>query len=207
MLGLMRFFTFLAAMDTGSAFEGMGASREVTFAAISEIPLFLCLATLGLLSGSFSLSEMLGDGLALEWASAGGPALALVVAALSLVLLGENARIPVDDPDTHLELTMIHEVMVLDHSGPDFGLIIYSSSLKLLAFSTLILGLVIPFATGIAAWDGIIFFASLLIIAILIGIVESSIARLRMIQVPKLLMSAGIMAALSVVLVIMVKGM
>jgi formate hydrogenlyase subunit 4 len=206
LLGLMRFFTVLAALDTGSSFEGMGASREVTLAAVAEVPLFLSLAAIALVSGSVSLSDMLGGGVASAWLSTSGPPLILVVSALFLVLLAENARIPVDDPNTHLELTMIHEVMVLDHSGPDFGFITYASALKLLAFSTLLLGLVLPVNTGSAAVDGVVFLAGVLMMAMLIGIIESSMARLRMMQVPQMLMGAGLMAVLAVVLVIIVRG-
>jgi formate hydrogenlyase subunit 4 len=94
--------------------------------------------------------------------------------------------------------------MVLDHSGPDFGFIIYASALKLFAFSTLVL--VLPFSTGSAAIDGTIFLAGLLIVAVLIGMIESSMARLKLMQAPQMLMGAGLMAALAVVLVLMVRG-
>ncbi|MBI3987817.1 MAG: NADH-quinone oxidoreductase subunit H, partial [Lentisphaerae bacterium] len=108
LLGLMRFVTVLAALDTGSSFEGMGASREVQFSALAEPALFLGLATLARQTGSFSLSDLFMTGHAMP------PEFWLVAAAFLVIFLCENARIPFDDPNTHLELTMIHEVMVLD---------------------------------------------------------------------------------------------
>ena len=120
-LGLARVFTVLAALDTGSSFEGMGSSREVLFSALAEPALLLGLAALARMTNSLSLSEM-HQGLGSLWAhSALVPT--LVVVAFMVVLLAENSRVPVDDPNTHLELTMIHEVMVLDHGGPDFAFI------------------------------------------------------------------------------------
>ncbi len=123
-LGLMRFFTVIAALDTGSSFEGMGASREVLFSALAEPALLIGLAAVARKTGMVSLSTML------PLASAFSPEIVLVTVSLLVVFLCENARIPFDDPNTHLELTMIHEVMVLDHSGPDFAFIQYSSALK-----------------------------------------------------------------------------
>ncbi len=120
LLGLGRFFTASAALDTGSAFEGMGAAREVTFACLAEPAFFLGLLVLAKLSGSLQLADMLGSSLGGHWLTAGA-SLALVLLSWFIVLLAENCRIPFDDPNTHLELTMIHEVMVLDHSGPAFG--------------------------------------------------------------------------------------
>jgi formate hydrogenlyase subunit 4 len=130
LLGLARFATVLAALDTGSSFEGMGAAREVTFAALAEPALFLVLATVARATGSLSLTGMLGPALPAALAQA-APPLALAALALFVVALAECSRIPVDDPSTHLELTMIHEVMVLDHSGPDLALILYGAALKL----------------------------------------------------------------------------
>ena len=118
LLGLARFATILAALDTGSSFEGMGAAREATFSAVAEPALFLGLVSLVRSTRSFDLSHMLGRQLQPVWWT-DAPALLLVALALFAVALAENARVPVDDPATHLELTMVHEVMVLDHSGPE----------------------------------------------------------------------------------------
>jgi formate hydrogenlyase subunit 4 len=151
-LGLMRFFTVAAALDTGSAFEGMGASREVQFSALAEPALLVALAALFKLTGFGAIADVYAtlDPQTL-WAS--GPILLLVAAALLVVYLAENARIPVDDPNTHLELTMIHEVMVLDHGGPDFAMITYAASLKLWVLGALIVGILVPVRTGCAALD------------------------------------------------------
>ncbi len=201
LLCLMRFFTVLAALDTGSAFEGMGASREVLFSALAEPALFLALAALARHSGSLSLSGMISGVGPGSWLTQ-GPALALVAAALGVVVLAENARIPVDDPNTHLELTMIHEVMVLDHGGPDLAFILYGSALKLWALLALLAGLVVPVRTGSAAADAAAAVGGMLLLAVGIGIVESSMARLRMTRVPKLLVGALALAALALVLVL-----
>src|SRR5271166_3334226 len=147
LLGLGRFFTASAALDTGSPFEGMGAAREVTFACLAEPTFFLGMLVLAKLSGSLQLADMLGGSLASHWTTAGAP-LALVLLSWFVILLAENSRIPIDDPNTHLELTMIHEVMVLDHSGPAFGMILYGAALKLFVFGALVVRLAFPVATG-----------------------------------------------------------
>ena len=199
LLGLMRFFTVLAALDTGSSFEGMGASREVAFSALAEPALLLGLAALARQTGSLSLSTIYSSLSADTWLKA-GPMLALVAAALMVVLLAENARIPVDDPNTHLELTMIHEVMVLDHGGPDFAFILYGAALKLWVLGALFTGLILPIRTGNPWSDGGAGLLGMLAIAIIIGIVESSMARLRLLRVPQLLVGAGALAAVALIL-------
>jgi formate hydrogenlyase subunit 4 len=198
LFGLGRFFTVLAALDTGSSFEGMGASREVFFSALAEPALFVALVTLARLAGGLSLSSMFGPMSGAHWLHS-GPVLALVVLALIIVLLAENARIPVDDPNTHLELTMIHEVMALDHGGPDLGFILYSSALKLWLFAALIVGILLP-ATG-NAWPNVLLaLGGILVVAVLVGVVESIMARLRLVIVPQLLVGAGALAAVAFLL-------
>jgi len=200
LLGLMRFFTIVAAMDTGSSFEGMGASREAMISAIAEPALFLGLLVLVLVSGSLSLTGMMGSIVVATWLRTTGAVLALAAATIFLVLLAENSRIPVDDPNTHLELTMVHEVMVLDHGGPDFGYITYAAALKLWVFSALIVGILLPVQTGSVLADGGLFLAGMLVVAIVVGVIESSMARLRMLHVPHLLTAAGGLGALAVAL-------
>jgi formate hydrogenlyase subunit 4 len=200
LLGLARFATVLAALDTGSSFEGMGAAREVTFSSLAEPALFLCLITLARATGSISLTEMLGPALPAAWGQA-APALLLASIALFVVALAENARIPVDDPNTHLELTMIHEVMVLDHSGPDFALILYGASLKLFLFGALFVRLTLGFAVEGLAGLGV-FLAGLLGFAILVGVIESIMARLRLVRVPQLLVGASVLSAFGLVLLL-----
>ncbi len=198
LFGLMRFFIVLGALDTGSAFEGMGASREVTFAALAEPALLLALAAVAHETQSLSLSAMFA-GAAAAWHSA-GTAMVLVMAALLLVFLAENARIPVDDPTTHLELTMIHEVMVLDHGGPDFGLVEYGAAVKLWAMGALLVGIALPFGTGHPAAGAAVALAGMLALAVVVGLIESTMARLRLARVPQLLAGASACAILALAL-------
>jgi formate hydrogenlyase subunit 4 len=200
LLGLGRFFTAAAALDTGSSFEGMGAAREVTFACLAEPAFFLGLLVLAKLSGSLQLATMLGEGLAPHWTDKGA-SLALVLLSWLIVLLAENSRIPFDDPNTHLELTMIHEVMVLDHSGPAFGMILYGAAVKLFVSAALLVRLAVPL-TGSAWLDWPIFVGSMFGAAAGIGVVESTMARLRLTQVPVLLVAACVLSAFGIILVV-----
>lgn len=201
LFALGRFFTMAAALDTGSSFEGMGAAREATYSCLAEPTLFFALITLSRLSGSYSLSGMLSNVSAGAWLYA-GPSLLLLIGGMFIVLLAENCRIPFDDPNTHLELTMIHEVMVLDHSGPAFGIIQYAAALKMFVLGAFFIQLALPFATGKPSTDWGIFVISMLLLAIVIGVVESVMARLRLVRVPQLLVAATILAAFSTLLVI-----
>jgi len=199
LFGLGRFFTVSAALDTGSSFEGMGGAREATFACLAEPALFLGLLVLVRRSASLSLTTMLGPALRSEWAAADA-SLVLVVVSMVIVLLAENSRIPVDDPNTHLELTMIHEVMVLDHSGPGLGMILYGAALKLFLLGALVVRIAIPFTTGSPWADWGIFAGGMIVLAIVIGVVESVMARLRLLQVPSLLVAACILSGFGIVL-------
>jgi formate hydrogenlyase subunit 4 len=201
LFGLGRFFTALAALDTGSAFEGMGAAREVTFACLAEPAFFLGLLVLAKLTCSLQLADLLGAKLAPAWQTAGA-SLALVVLSWFIVLLAENCRVPFDDPNTHLELTMIHEVMVLDHSGPAFGLILYGAALKLFAFAALVVRLAVPVHTGVLLLDWPAFLAGMLGVAVAVGLIESTMARLRLTHVPLLLMAACLLSAFGILLVV-----
>jgi formate hydrogenlyase subunit 4 len=200
LLALGRFFTAAAALDTGSAFEGMGAAREVSFACLAEAALFMGLVVLVRFSGALSLTPMLHAPALASLHGLPAAALFLVAVALFVVLLAENARIPVDDPNTHLELTMIHEVMVLDHSGPLFGLVLYGAAVKLFLLSALLLHVVLPFALGDPLLDGLLFVAGMGAVAVAIGVVESVMARLRLHYVPSLLIAAGVLCAFGFVL-------
>jgi formate hydrogenlyase subunit 4 len=201
LLGLGRFFTASAALDTGSPFEGMGAAREVTFACLAEPALFLGFLVLAKLSGSLHLAGMLGSSLPGHWLTSGA-SLALVVLSWFIVLLAENSRIPFDDPNTHLELTMIHEVMVLDHSGPAFGMILYGAALKLFIFGALLVRLAVPLATGSPWLDWLVFVGGMLLVAVAIGVVESTMARLRLTHIPVLLVAACLLSAFGVILLV-----
>jgi formate hydrogenlyase subunit 4 len=200
LLALARFVTVLAALDTGSAFEGMGGSREVLVAALAEPALLLGLLALSWRTGSSSLGQLYGRVTPSLWGQAAAP-LTLVVVALAIVYLAENCRIPVDDPTTHLELTMIHEVMVLDHGGPDLGLILYGAALKLWAIGALVVGLVVPVA-GLGSWPSVaLSLGGMVALAVATGLVESGMARLRLPRLPQLLTGAVILAVIAVMLV------
>jgi formate hydrogenlyase subunit 4 len=198
LLGLARFFTICAALDTGSSFEGMGGAREATFACFAEPALFFAFLVLARISRSLSLDSMLGATLPALWSRYSAP-LVLVVVTLFILLLAENCRIPFDDPNTHLELTMIHEVMVLDHSGPALGMILYGAALKLYLFAALLARLLFP--PGAGDWlDWLRFLGALTLVAVLVGTVESIMARLRLVQVPRLLVAACLLSAFGIVL-------
>jgi len=201
LFGLSRFFTAAAALDTGSSFEGMGAAREVTFSCLAEPTVFFSFIVLARLSGSLSLTTMFGPVLNTAWQSA-GPSLILVLACLFVVVLVENCRIPFDDPNTHLELTMIHEVMVLDHSGPDFGMILYGAAMKLFVLGALVVRLVFPGSTGNALLDTLLFAGGMLLLAVLIGVVESTMARLRLLRIPQLLVGTMLLSFFSLILLL-----
>ena len=201
LFALARFATAVSALDTGSAFEGMGAAREVTFACLAEPTVLFALMVLARISGGLSLSTLFGPGLAEGWGNYGA-SLGLVVVCLFLVLLVENCRIPFDDPNTHLELTMIHEVMVLDHSGPAFGLILYGAAMKLLVLGSLLVRLVLPWQSGSLLLDLLIFVAGQLLLAVLIGVVESTMARLRLVRIPQVLVGTCLLSIFALVLVL-----
>ncbi len=200
LLGLMRFLVVVAALDTGSAFEGMGASREVQFSALAEPALLLALAALARQTGQMSLTGMYA-GMSAGVLLKAGPAMILVAGALLIVFLAENARVPVDDPNTHLELTMIHEVMVLDTSGPDMAFILYGSALKMWVLGALLVGVLVPVRTGWVVADLAISLAGMLLLAVATGVIESTMARLRLLRVPQLLGAAGTLAILALILV------
>ena len=220
LLSLARFFTTLAALDTGSSFEGMGVAREIAFAVFSEPALFLVLLVLVKVAGSIatgaapalssplaglSLSILLfpaGHGLISARAMA---AMVLCAMGLFVVLIAECGRIPVDDPNTHLELTMIHEVMILDNSGPLLAAQIYGSSLKMLILAALLVHILVPLDRGLNGeftqlW--VLMLIGLPITGVIVGIVESTMARLRMKSVPTLLAVASLLGAFGFLLLV-----
>ena len=198
LFGLMRFFIVVGALDTGSSFEGMGASREVQFSALAEPALFIALAAMARQTSSLSFANIFSAITPQIW-TANCAMLLLVSASLIIILLSENSRIPVDDPNTHLELTMIHEVMVLDNSGPDFAFILYGAALKLWIFAAILVGIIVPMGT-MQWWLAMpVSVVAIFVVAILIGIIESCIARLRLLNVPHLLFTAIAFAMLALV--------
>ncbi len=201
LLGLGRFATALAALDTGSSFEGMGAAREIAFGAFAEPALLLGLVVLARAAGSASLSGVLGPGLAASWPIA-GPALLLATLALFAVALAEGSRLPVDDPETHLELTMIHEVMVLDHSGPDLAFVGAAAHLRLAILGALVSRLALGAAPPGLLPSPVALGAGLLAFAVAVGVVESTTARLRLTRVPQFLVAASVLSVLALVLLL-----
>jgi len=196
LFGLGRFVTVMAALDTGSSFEGMGASREVAFSSLAEPALILSFAGLAYRAGSLCLERMFS----IHVGPSAVASTILALGSLFIVLLAENSRIPVDDPNTHLELTMIHEVMVLDHGGPDLAFILQGAGLKLVLMSSLLVRLVIgdlPFVGAAGAMA-----LGLFLVAVAIGLVESSMARLRLVRVPQLLVAAICASAFGLILVL-----
>ena len=195
LLALGRFATVLAALDTGSSFEGMGASREVHFAALAEPALLIALATLTRVTGGSDLAAIYKAITVDAWAHA-LPALVLVGVSLLVLELVENSRIPVDDPTTHLELTMIHEVMVLDHGGPDLGAIQYAAALKLWLVGVLLIGL-LPL-DGMPAWLAAgAALAGMAVLGTVIGMIESAMARYRLVTVPQFIVGAATVSAVA----------
>ena len=176
-LALGKFASMISAMDTGSSFEGMGASREACFSTIVEPAFFMVMASIMTLSGNYTF-----DALSNIIASAGNYGVLIIVfsvVVLFIMVLTEASRVPVDDPATHLELTMIHEVMILDNSGSDLALFSWANSIKLLLLSSLIANMIIP--STIEGWLSVLIYLLIMfIISIIIGTVESGMARIRM---------------------------
>ncbi len=194
LMGLGRFFVIAAAMDTASPFEGMGAAREAYFPILCEATTFMILIFFYRLTGELQLSAYFTGGTTIGlWSLAGAP-LIFIVISFFIILLTENSRVPVDDPATHLELTMIHEVMVLDHSGPDFGLIELGSFCKLFFYSTIVSRLIFPFDFGFSAIGFFVFIAGLIIVYVVVGVTESVIARYRMDKVPQFVLTSFALA-------------
>lgn len=200
LMGLARFFTILAALDTASPFEGMGAAREAFFATLAEACVFAVLILFFRLTGAFSFAEFFAPGHSLTLASNHGPLLILVVVALYIVMLTENSRLPVDDPATHLELTMIHEVMILDHSGPDLAFIELASWLKLLFYSSLLARIITPLPWANPWLNGLLFYGVIGGLTISIGVVESITARYRFRVVPKFILMPFVLVFFAIIL-------
>jgi formate hydrogenlyase subunit 4 len=179
---LGRVAIMLAALDAGSSFEGMGAAREAVFAAALEPALFLVAGALSFSGGHRALHEIA----ALEL-RAGGPTVVWVLAIVGLLIIlqVETSRMPVDDPSTHLELTMVHEVMVLDHSGPDLAAIQLGTAIKLFVGSSLVATLLNPWSGSGGLLCGIANLGLCIGIAVLLGTVESLVARFRLRAVPQ----------------------
>ncbi len=184
-LSLGKFFTIIAAMDTGSSFEGMGASREALYSMFAEPAFFILLGSFALFTGHTSFFDIFSDlhlGSSITYLLG-----ALAAFVLLMIAMIENSRMPVDDPKTHLELTMIHEVMVLDNSGFDLGLILSAGYLKFAMYGAIISGFFIgslPFA-----WTIPVFLFIQVSFAVAVGLVESFMARFRMSHNPQFILA------------------
>ncbi|DAB25431.1 TPA: hydrogenase, partial [Candidatus Gastranaerophilales bacterium HUM_21] len=204
-LGLGKFFSLISAMDTGSSFEGMGASREACFTTIVEPAFFMIIASVMALTGNFTFTSLKGI---LENAGSYGILITIfAVAALFLMILIEGSRVPVDDPTTHLELTMIHEVMILDNSGSDLALLTWGNSIKMLLISSLIANILIPAHFSELVSTALYLFI-IFAISVIIGTVESGMARIRMSHVFEFvfIMSSFALVVLSLVVARMFGG-
>ncbi len=175
LLALGKFFNCIGAMDTGSSFEGMGTSREACFTSIVEPAFFIILGSIMALSGNYTFESL--SKITTNAGSYGVLIIIFAVLALFLMVLIEGCRVPVDDPATHLELTMIHEVMILDNSGFDLALITWASGIKMLLITSLIAKIIIPTGSPLYA---LYYLITIFLVSIIIGTAESSMARIRM---------------------------
>ena len=204
LLLLGTFFLALAGLDTGSPFGGMGASREMTVVALTEPTVALSIVALALNAGSTGLSEIVARTIA-EPARALGPGHLLAFAALFIVTLAETGRLPVDNPSTHLELTMIHEAMVLEYSGPYLALVEWGSALKLFVFLALAANLFMPWGIALSVTPAALAIGlaalalKLIALAAAIAVLETRVAKLRLFRVPELLSASFVLALLAVV--------
>ncbi|MBP9832559.1 MAG: putative formate hydrogenlyase, membrane subunit [Parcubacteria group bacterium Greene0714_7] len=195
-------FLVLGGMDTGSTFGNMGSSREMTLATLVEPALYVSLATLALATGAWGMGGIVGHFTSLPWLVAVPPAIVTLIGLL-FVLLAENARYPVDNPATHLELTMVHEAMILEYSGTYLAMLEYASAIKLTALLAVCMGILIPFGIsappvtffglGIAL---IAFFGKLALGAFAIAFIESVIVKMRFYRMQEYMMLAFFIALL-----------
>jgi formate hydrogenlyase subunit 4 len=204
LLGLGRFFLALSGLDAGSPFGGLGSSREMTVSALAEPTLMLAVFTVAIGAGSTSLAEIARVAINQQWRFL-APSQALAFAALFLVLIAETGRIPVDNPATHLELTMIHEAMILEYSGPYLALIEWAASIKQLVLMTLMINVFWPFGLSTAwslsgVWAGLGWLAlKLLILSCTVVLVETANAKMRLFRVPELMAVAFTLGALALI--------
>jgi len=202
LFALGRFFLALSSLDTGSAFGGMGGSREMAISSMAEPAMMLSIFTVSLTVGSTNLSNITST--LLNYKSL-NPSLLLAFAALVIVIIAETGRIPVDNPFTHLELTMIHEGMILEFSGRYLALIEWASSMKLLLLLTILVNTFLPWgiATDLTFPGLIISFALYLVkigfFAFAIVILESSFAKVRLFRIPNLLGTSFILSVLAII--------
>lgn len=203
LLGTSRVVMIFGALDTGSSFEGMGASREAHFSALAEAAVFAVIGFLALLTGRCETDMLSFTGFS---GSMYATSMMLCAIAFFIVLLTENCRVPADDPDTHLELTMIHEAMVLDYGGPELAAILYGGALKLWLFTAFLVMLLMPAGDWTIGEYSSVFAAGMLLVTVLVGCVESCMARYRFLKVPQMLTGALCIALLAVFFLVFFEG-
>jgi formate hydrogenlyase subunit 4 len=202
LLALGRFFLALGGLDPGSAFGGMGSSREMTISAIAEPAMMLAIFTVAITAGSTDLSHIVGEALGPSWKLL-NPTHVMAFAALFIVLLAETGRVPVDNPATHLELTMIHEAMLLEYSGRYLAFMEWGASIKQLVLMTLLVNVFFPIGIGASATPAalgigfVALLAKLLALSAAVVVVETTNAKLRLFRVPDLLSAAFVLATLA----------
>ncbi len=211
LLGTARFMLALAGLDVGTSFGGLGSSREMMFATLAEPAMLMAVFTLSLFAGSTELSSIAGFMLSPH---AGlNISLALALVALVIVAIAENARIPVDNPATHLELTMVHEAMVLEYSGRHLALIEAAAAVKLLLYVSLIACVFIPWGTAVAGSAALVYAAGLaayavklLLLGFLLALFETAIAKMRVFRVPEFLGVALMLGLLGTILLFVARA-
>ena len=201
-LALGKFFSIISAMDTGSSFEGMGASREALFSMFAEPAFFILIGSFALLTGNTSFHNIFSTlhlGSSITYTLGG-----LAAFVLLMIAMIENSRMPVDDPRTHLELTMIHEVMVLDNSGFDLGLILTAGYLKFAMYGAVIANF---FIGGLSVfWSIPLFMIVQILFAVIIGLIESFMARFRMNHNPQFILALSSVSFLIFLGVLLILG-
>jgi formate hydrogenlyase subunit 4 len=210
MLALGRFFLSLGALDGGSAFGGMGASREALVSSLAEAPFLLGLVAIAVLAARADIAGMVAWTLEQNIFNISAVHI-LALTSLAMVTLAETGRMPVDNPTTHLELTMIHEGMVLEYSGPSLALIEWASAIKLHAMLALLIALFFPWgmASSGPRWEVavalLLYCAKVAVLMVLLSVIESAVAKLRMYLVPDFLGVASALSALAVIFTTWVK--
>jgi len=212
LLGGARFFTALAGLDVGTSFGGIGSSRELMIASLAEPAMLMVIFTVSLLVGTTSLAHI---AIALLGTSVGlRVSLGLGLVAIVMVAIAENARVPVDNPATHLELTMVHEAMILEYSGRHLALMEAAAMLKLLLYLSLIacifapFGMALPAAGARALGIGLLaWLAKMVLGAVLLGLFETSIAKMRVFRVSEFLAAALLLGLLATIFLYVSKGL
>ncbi|MCA9476682.1 MAG: NADH-quinone oxidoreductase subunit H [Nitrospira sp.] len=212
LLALGTFFLILAGLDAGSAFGGMGSSREALVASVTEPAMILSIFAIGLTAGSTNLNTIVHRTALFQGVTTDPAPHLLALGALFIVALAETGRVPVDNPATHLELTMIHEAMILDYSGRYLALVEWAASMKLLVFLSLLVNIFAPWGIAVEATAGamtlglVAYLVKVSALAVVIGILECTVAKLRLFRLSELLGAAFILALLAVIFFYMFRG-